>query len=194
MLDVEGKDRTSRPPAERVRGSEPSASANIMPGLFLVLVIGVSLAVFFLNRAVVGQLERQNASYAALKADVTTGRLAEVSSTVLRARQAAQALSAANRTPVVWSSFFKIFQETATPGVRLTNLSADERKNLTIEGQATDFVTLARYLASLRADENFEDIKLVSSSIVDEASGSGVQFSLGITVKASAFTANGGVL
>lgn len=192
MLDTSGTSGVNR----RVSGElkeklETSQLPNYLAGLFVIAVVAMTLGVFFLDRSAQTRLRQRTSQYEALLAEVSSGSLGEVAAKVAAAESAGKALLAADRNLSLWSKFFKLFQTTTTPGVRLTSLSVDEKRNLKVEGLANNYLTLAGYLATLRQQPDFDRVDLVTSSATESNGATNVTFSLSIVVAARAFQTGG---
>lgn len=184
MLDLsnkkeEEKKGTSKPlitpKAIVTEETEKNVSIFVVICLIVILVLTAFFYVFKVYRD--SQLKHNQAVYADLLTKLNTKEISEIDKT---AQKLQKGLAVFQSYLGEQSDFSKLFQELqkGTPkDVKLNNFSVSDKDEVKLDGEASDYVAVAKAMASYAESAYFSNVTLVSSSSGSSQDGK-VTFSL----------------
>ena len=83
---------------------------------------------------------------------------------------------------IKWSGMFKEYEKIIPKNVKITALTLDEDNLIKLNGEAGDYMGIAKFIQQLEDSNMFSDVKLVSSSISEGEGTQGITFSISYNV------------
>ncbi len=125
-----------------------------------------------------GRLESRTAQAAELVTQLSTGELGATlaRATVVDRQLKTYAAVRSERTP--WTSLLDAYADRIPSGVTLTATAFGEDATLRIDGSASRYEQVAQLMAALDGHEAFSEVRLISATRTEQASGTSIAFSL----------------
>lgn len=185
MLDLSGKSKEEekRSPGQplvtqkAISVEEVEKSVSVFAIIALIVVV-IAAGCFYVGKVYKkSQLKNKEAVYTDLLTQLAAKDISEVDKTAQELQKGLKILQTALAGQLNYSKLFQELQKITPKNVKLNNFIVGDKDEMKIDGEANDYSSVAKAMASFSGSEMFSDVKLVSSTTSETTEGKKVSFS-----------------
>ena len=150
--------------------------------IIAVLVVAAGVALYFINSTKNSELTTKNAEETTLETNLNTEPLKSQYKEIIATQKGIDRFNEIIDNQIKWSGMFKEYEKIIPKNVKITALTLDEDNLIKLNGEAGDYMGIAKFIQQLEDSNMFSDVKLVSSSISEGEGTQGITFSISYNV------------
>lgn len=195
MLDIQGGQSAPvatavATPATPARGpmaaiptvASPSNQLTyITAGLVLAVLIAAGGYVSFVRADRAATIATRNREITQLRAQLGTPDRVKAASVADQLKLSVGAVQGALTTTSPWTPLLTVLADRTPSGVVLTAAAVDAKLNVRLNGNATSYGDVARFMAALEGSQSFNQVTLDTTAKSDSTTGQSVAFTLHAT-------------
>lgn len=180
---VNGVHSSPTPPLAK-GGAIPSVSDSSSKALLVVVFSLVALVVIaggflsYVQADTKSKITTLDRNVKKLREDLAKPERVTIEKQANQFSLAVKSLQKFTAIPSPWTGFLKELTNRVPAEVALTNLSVDEKNIIRLNGTTNNYQNVAKFLASLKASDQFKAIELESSSVNQSETGVTVSFAV----------------